>query len=198
MWVRSPLRAPVQASSDPRADARSHSPAPALRRERHRGPSRCWASSRPTPCCWCSWSKSRPRWVPSPSATTRTVDLRHQPDVVGPLTYGAVTWLTAGNHWLAIVSTGIFFVIGWIAMRPIACAAVRAPRGCQCLGACRCLCRRAHNRLDAWARGEAVARRPVAMSSPGSRQACNAIFKEVPCHCASTISRRTPPCVRCS
>ena len=26
--------------------------------------------------------------------------------IVGPLTYGAVTWLTAGNHRLAIVSTG--------------------------------------------------------------------------------------------
>ena len=39
--------------------------------------------------------------------------------IVGPLTYGAVTWLTAGNHRLAIVSTGLFFVIGWFAIRPI-------------------------------------------------------------------------------
>ncbi|HSW24048.1 MAG TPA: MFS transporter, partial [Burkholderiaceae bacterium] len=39
--------------------------------------------------------------------------------IVGPLTYGAVTWLTAGNHRLAIVSTGLFFVVGWLAMRPI-------------------------------------------------------------------------------
>ena len=39
--------------------------------------------------------------------------------IVGPLTYGAVTWLTAGNHRLAIVSTGVFFVVGWLAMRPI-------------------------------------------------------------------------------
>jgi UMF1 family MFS transporter len=39
--------------------------------------------------------------------------------IVGPLTYGAVTWLTAGNHRLAIVSTGLFFVIGWLAIRPI-------------------------------------------------------------------------------
>ncbi|HEX6019033.1 MAG TPA: MFS transporter [Burkholderiaceae bacterium] len=39
--------------------------------------------------------------------------------IVGPLTYGVVTWLTAGNHRLAIVSTGIFFVIGWLAIRPI-------------------------------------------------------------------------------
>jgi len=32
--------------------------------------------------------------------------------VVGPLTYGLVTWLTAGNHRLAILVTGIFFVGG--------------------------------------------------------------------------------------
>jgi UMF1 family MFS transporter len=39
--------------------------------------------------------------------------------IVGPLTYGLVTWLTAGNHRLAIVSTALFFVIGWLAIRPI-------------------------------------------------------------------------------
>jgi len=32
--------------------------------------------------------------------------------VVGPLTYGLVTWLTMGNHRLAILVTGIFFVGG--------------------------------------------------------------------------------------
>jgi UMF1 family MFS transporter len=32
--------------------------------------------------------------------------------IIGPLTYGLVTLLTAGNHRLAIVSTGLFFVIG--------------------------------------------------------------------------------------
>jgi MFS transporter, UMF1 family len=32
--------------------------------------------------------------------------------IVGPMTYGLVTWLTAGNHRLAIVSTGGFFVLG--------------------------------------------------------------------------------------
>jgi UMF1 family MFS transporter len=32
--------------------------------------------------------------------------------IVGPLTYGLVTWVTAGNHRLAILSTGVFFVIG--------------------------------------------------------------------------------------
>ena len=39
--------------------------------------------------------------------------------IVGPLTYGAVTWLTAGNHRLAILSTGVFFLVGWFAIRPI-------------------------------------------------------------------------------
>ena len=32
--------------------------------------------------------------------------------IVGPLTYGAVTWATAGNHRLAILTTGAFFVLG--------------------------------------------------------------------------------------
>ena len=32
--------------------------------------------------------------------------------VIGPLTYGFVTWVTGGNHRLAIVSTGLFFVAG--------------------------------------------------------------------------------------
>jgi UMF1 family MFS transporter len=39
--------------------------------------------------------------------------------IVGPVTYGLVTWATAGNHRLAILSTGLFFVIGWLAIRPI-------------------------------------------------------------------------------
>ena len=32
--------------------------------------------------------------------------------ILGPMTYGAVTWATQGNHRLAILSTGLFFVIG--------------------------------------------------------------------------------------
>ena len=32
--------------------------------------------------------------------------------IVGPLTYGLVTWLSGGNHRLAILSTAVFFVIG--------------------------------------------------------------------------------------
>lgn len=32
--------------------------------------------------------------------------------IIGPMTYGLVTWLTDGNHRLAIISTGVFFVAG--------------------------------------------------------------------------------------
>jgi UMF1 family MFS transporter len=32
--------------------------------------------------------------------------------IIGPLTYGAVTWVTGGNHRLAILVTGLFFVAG--------------------------------------------------------------------------------------
>jgi UMF1 family MFS transporter len=32
--------------------------------------------------------------------------------IFGPLTYGAVTWLFAGNHRLAIFATGVYFVVG--------------------------------------------------------------------------------------
>jgi UMF1 family MFS transporter len=34
--------------------------------------------------------------------------------ILGPLTYGAVTWLTGGDHRLAILVTGFYFVIGLI------------------------------------------------------------------------------------
>jgi len=34
--------------------------------------------------------------------------------IIGPLTYGVVTLLTAGNHRVAILSTGVFFVIGLV------------------------------------------------------------------------------------
>ena len=38
--------------------------------------------------------------------------------IVGPLSYGLVTLLSAGNHRLAILSTGVFFVIGlWLLRR---------------------------------------------------------------------------------
>jgi UMF1 family MFS transporter len=32
--------------------------------------------------------------------------------IVGPVTYGVVSWLSAGNHRLAMVMTGAFFVVG--------------------------------------------------------------------------------------
>ena len=37
--------------------------------------------------------------------------------IVGPVTYGLVTWATAGNHRLAIVSTASFFVLGLLLLR---------------------------------------------------------------------------------
>ena len=39
--------------------------------------------------------------------------------IVGPVTYGVVTLLTAGNHRLAIVSTAVFFVAGLLLLGPI-------------------------------------------------------------------------------
>jgi len=32
--------------------------------------------------------------------------------ILGPMTYGLVTWITLGNHRLAMLVTGAFFVIG--------------------------------------------------------------------------------------
>ena len=34
--------------------------------------------------------------------------------ILGPLTYGAVTWVTSGNHRLAILLTGVFFVVSLV------------------------------------------------------------------------------------
>jgi len=39
--------------------------------------------------------------------------------IVGPVTYGLVTWLTAGNHRLAILSTAVFFIAGWWLLRAV-------------------------------------------------------------------------------
>lgn len=36
--------------------------------------------------------------------------------VVGPLSYGLVTWITQGNHRLALLVTGVFFVIGLLVL----------------------------------------------------------------------------------
>ena len=39
--------------------------------------------------------------------------------IVGPITYGMVTWLSGGNHRLAILSTGLFFAAGLILLRRV-------------------------------------------------------------------------------
>jgi UMF1 family MFS transporter len=39
--------------------------------------------------------------------------------IVGPLTYGAVTLLTSGNHRLAFLTTGVFFVGGLLLLLPV-------------------------------------------------------------------------------
>ena len=39
--------------------------------------------------------------------------------ILGPVTYGIVTWVTGGNHRLAILSTGVFFIVGWVVLRKV-------------------------------------------------------------------------------
>ena len=39
--------------------------------------------------------------------------------IIGPVTYGLVTWLTGGNHRLAILSTAVFFVVGLLLLAPL-------------------------------------------------------------------------------
>ena len=39
--------------------------------------------------------------------------------IVGPITYGLVTLLTAGNHRIAILSTGLFFLAGLVVLRRV-------------------------------------------------------------------------------
>jgi MFS transporter, UMF1 family len=39
--------------------------------------------------------------------------------IVGPITYGLVTVATSGNHRLAILSTGLFFVLGLVVLRRV-------------------------------------------------------------------------------
>ena len=39
--------------------------------------------------------------------------------IVGPVTYGVVTLLTAGNQRLAILSTAVFFALGLALLAPI-------------------------------------------------------------------------------
>jgi UMF1 family MFS transporter len=44
--------------------------------------------------------------------------------IVGPLSYGLITYCTAGNHRLAILSTVLFFVVGLLIL-----TTVNEPRG---------------------------------------------------------------------
>ena len=39
--------------------------------------------------------------------------------IVGPLGYGLITWLTDGNQRLAIASTTLLFVVGWLLLLPV-------------------------------------------------------------------------------
>jgi MFS transporter, UMF1 family len=39
--------------------------------------------------------------------------------IIGPLTYGLITWLTAGNHRVAILSTAVFFVVGLLLLQKV-------------------------------------------------------------------------------
>jgi MFS transporter, UMF1 family len=39
--------------------------------------------------------------------------------ILGPMTYGVVTLLTAGNHRIAILSTGVFFVVGLVVLAKV-------------------------------------------------------------------------------
>jgi UMF1 family MFS transporter len=39
--------------------------------------------------------------------------------IVGPITYGLVTWVTSGNHRIAILSTALFFALGLLLLRNI-------------------------------------------------------------------------------
>ena len=39
--------------------------------------------------------------------------------IVGPLTYGLITWMTGGNQRLAIVSTALLFVVGLLLLLPV-------------------------------------------------------------------------------
>ena len=49
--------------------------------------------------------------------------------IIGPLTYGVITWATGGNHRIAILSTTVLFVAGLIALIPVNMARGRAAAG---------------------------------------------------------------------
>jgi MFS transporter, UMF1 family len=39
--------------------------------------------------------------------------------IVGPLTYGAITWATGGNQRIAIASTAVLFAIGLVILQRV-------------------------------------------------------------------------------
>jgi UMF1 family MFS transporter len=39
--------------------------------------------------------------------------------ILGPITYGAVSWMSRGNHRLAMLITGAFFVVGLVILRSV-------------------------------------------------------------------------------
>jgi UMF1 family MFS transporter len=39
--------------------------------------------------------------------------------IIGPLSYGLISWATGGNQRLAIASTGLMFVIGWLLLQRV-------------------------------------------------------------------------------
>ncbi len=39
--------------------------------------------------------------------------------IIGPMSYGLITWMSGGNHRLAILGTGLFFVLGGLILRGI-------------------------------------------------------------------------------
>ena len=49
--------------------------------------------------------------------------------IIGPLSYGAITWITGGNHRLAIASTTVLFVVGLVLLAPINVARGRTAAG---------------------------------------------------------------------
>ena len=55
--------------------------------------------------------------------------------ILGPLTYGLITWVTLGNHRIAILSTGAFFLLGLVLLRPVNVARGMAQAGTSELGA---------------------------------------------------------------
>ena len=48
--------------------------------------------------------------------------------ILGPITYGLVTWLTGGNHRMGILATGVFFIVGLLLLWPVRMPAQARPQ----------------------------------------------------------------------